>query len=208
MARSLTLFLFLLVTTAVIAVRDASAGLVPAVPVGKRYIVGGAEGWRVPPPENKDMYIKWADSIQFFVEDSIEFMYKNDTVGKVTKYAYYHCNWTALASTTPPNKVASSLFLLDTPGFVYFASTDTKHCKKGQRLMLNVKARETAPSPAPSADAPTHHVAGPPLSAQGPAAPGDALMVDSASALALSSAPALALGVSVTVLAFMGLIRA
>jgi hypothetical protein len=72
MAQSLTFVLFfLLVTVASVAVRGASAGLVPAIPIGKRYIVGGADGWRVPPPENKDMYIKWADSIQFFVEDSI-----------------------------------------------------------------------------------------------------------------------------------------
>jgi hypothetical protein len=72
MAQSLTFVLFfLLATAAAVAVRAASAGLVPAIPIGKRYIVGGADGWRVPPPENKDMYIKWAESIQFFVEDSI-----------------------------------------------------------------------------------------------------------------------------------------
>jgi hypothetical protein len=70
MAHSHT-FYFLLVTAAAVGMRGASAGLVPGVPIGKRYIVGGADGWVVPPPQNKDMYIKWADSIQFFVEDSI-----------------------------------------------------------------------------------------------------------------------------------------
>ncbi|CAM0910326.1 unnamed protein product [Alopecurus aequalis] len=211
MAQFLT-FLFLLVAAAAaVHVRGVSAGLVPALPIGKRYIVGGADGWRVPPPENKDMYIKWADSIQFFVEDSIEFMYKNDSVGKVNKYAYYHCNWTASAGTTPANKDGSSLFLLDAPGFVYFASTDVKHCKRGQRLVLNVRARSLpapAPAPAPSAGAPTPPIAGAPLSAHSPAAPGEAVIVDSTAALASSSGGALALVVSLTVVALVGLIRA
>ncbi|KAM0853211.1 hypothetical protein ACQ4PT_051238 [Festuca glaucescens] len=210
MAHSHTFF-FLLVTAAAVAVRGASAGLVPAVPIGKRYIVGGADGWRVPPPENKDMYIKWADSIQFFVEDSIEFMYKNDSVGKVNKYAYYHCNWTASA-TTPANKDGSALFLLDAPGFVYFASTDPRHCKRGQRLMLNVKARPSsapAPAPAASADEPSPPVARPPSSVPGAAAPGEPVMVDdSAAALASSSGRGLVLWVCLAVLALAGLIRA
>jgi hypothetical protein len=43
-----------------------------APPLGKRYRVGGPEGWRVPPPEDKEMfYVKWASPITFFVEDSI-----------------------------------------------------------------------------------------------------------------------------------------
>lgn len=72
MAQLLTFFFFLLVVAAK-SVRGAGAGvgLVPPVPIGKRYIVGGADRWRVPPRENKDMYMKWASTIQFFVEDSI-----------------------------------------------------------------------------------------------------------------------------------------
>jgi hypothetical protein len=43
-----------------------------APPLGKRYRVGGPEGWRVPPPVDKEMfYVKWASPITFFVEDSI-----------------------------------------------------------------------------------------------------------------------------------------
>ena len=137
-------------------------------------------------------------------------MYKNDSVGKVNKYAYYHCNSTATAGTAPANKDGSSLFLLDAPGFVYFASTDAKHCKKGQRLMLNVKGRAlSAPAPAPgrSADVSTP-IAGSPLSAKSPGAPGgEPVMVDSAGAMASSSRRALAMVVSLTVLALVGLIR-
>jgi hypothetical protein len=140
-----------------------------------------------------------------------EFMYKNDSVGKVNKYAYYHCNWTASA-TTPANKDGSALFLLDAPGFAYFASTDARNCKRGQRLMLNVKARPSsapAPSPDAPADAPSPPVARPPSSAPGAPAPGEPVMVDdSAAALASSSGRGLVLWVCLAVLALAGLIRA
>lgn len=71
-----------------------------------------------------------------------EFVYKNDSVVKVDKFGYYHCNATAAAAND-----GSVLFLLDAPGFAYFSSADADHCKKGQRLMINV---ESAPSPAPA----------------------------------------------------------
>uniref|UniRef100_A0ACD5ZFI5 Uncharacterized protein n=1 Tax=Avena sativa TaxID=4498 RepID=A0ACD5ZFI5_AVESA len=117
-------------------------------PLGKRYRVGGPEGWRVPPPVDKEMfYVKWASPITFFVEDSIEFVYKNDTVIKVSKAGYYHCNETAGVGSGPVPKDGSTLFLLDAPGFAYFASADVAHCNDGQRLMINVLAAEP---PAPS----------------------------------------------------------
>lgn len=71
-----------------------------------------------------------------------EFVYKNDSVVKVDKFGYYHCNATAAAAND-----GSVLFLLDAPGFAYFSSADADHCKKGQRLMINV---DSAPSPAPT----------------------------------------------------------
>ncbi len=71
-----------------------------------------------------------------------EFVYKNDSVVKVDKFGYYHCNATAAAAND-----GSVLFLLDAPGFAYFSSADADHCKKGQRLMINV---DSAPSPAPA----------------------------------------------------------
>lgn len=130
-------------------------------------------------------------------------MYKNDSVGKVNKYAYYHCNWTALAST-PPVKDGSSLFLLDAPGFAYFASADVKHCKKGQRLMLNVKAR---PEPAPSTDISSPPSPAPPAIAPGPA-PGAPVMDSGTAALASPRGRALVLVVSATTLALMRMILA
>ncbi|CAM0946028.1 unnamed protein product [Alopecurus aequalis] len=127
-------------------------------PLGKRYRVGGPEGWRVPPPADKEMfYVTWAAPITFFVEDSIEFVYKNDTVIKVSKAGYYHCNETAGVGTRPVPKDGSTLFLLDAPGFAYFASADLAHCSDGERLMINVLAAEPpAPAaPLPPAQAPT-----------------------------------------------------
>ncbi|XP_048567105.1 early nodulin-like protein 2 [Triticum urartu] len=106
-----------------------------AVPLGKRYRVGGPEGWRVPPPQDKEMfYVKWAAPITFFVEDSIEFVYKNDSVIKVSKAGYYHCNETAGIGTGAVPRDGSTLFLLDAPGFAYFASADLGHCNAGERL--------------------------------------------------------------------------
>ena len=86
-----------------------------------------------------------------------EFVYKNDTVIKVSKAGYYHCNETAGVGTGPVPKDGSTLFLLDAPGFTYFASADLAHCADGERLMINVLAAEP-PAPASSlapAQAPT-----------------------------------------------------
>jgi Plastocyanin-like domain len=63
------------------------------------------------------------------------FIYKNDSVIKVSKPGYYHCNETA-AGVTP--KDGSTLFTLDKPGFYYFVSGNLDHCNRGQRLMIEV----------------------------------------------------------------------
>uniref|UniRef100_A0A0E0PZ30 Phytocyanin domain-containing protein n=1 Tax=Oryza rufipogon TaxID=4529 RepID=A0A0E0PZ30_ORYRU len=132
---------FFLIVSAVAGGLCVSATVLP-MRVGKQYVVGGRSGWRTPPPASVDLYAKWAAGIRFYVADSIEFVYKNDSVVKVDKFGYYHCNATAAAAND-----GSVLFLLDTPGFAYFSSADADHCKKGQRLMINV---DSAPSPAPT----------------------------------------------------------
>ncbi|CAO2045165.1 unnamed protein product [Urochloa humidicola] len=136
----------------------------PAVAEGTRYTVGGAEGWRAPPPETKDRYYHytvWASNFTFYVDDSLEFVYKNDSVIKVSKAGYYHCNETD-PSAAPPRD-GTTLFVLDAPGPAYFASADRARCVVGERLMLDVLAAAApgpwsppswAPSPGPSAQ---HH---------------------------------------------------
>ncbi|XP_051196366.1 early nodulin-like protein 17 [Lolium perenne] len=170
-----------------------------APPLGKRYRVGGPEGWRVPPPVDKEMfYVKWASPITFFVEDSIEFVYKNDTVIKVSKAGYYHCNETVGVGTGPVPKDGSTLFLLDAPGFAYFASADLGHCADGQRLMINVLAAEP-PAPASSlapAQAPTVAPSPPQPSASSfPPGPGPAPSMEYSSAAGTSFLPSFACAV-------------
>jgi len=73
------------------------------------------------------------------------FEYKNDSVVKVGKRGYYHCNETRHGSTF---KDGSTVFLLDKPGFYYFVSGDLEHCRKGQRLMVEVVGVPPPPPPA------------------------------------------------------------
>ncbi|TKW37113.1 hypothetical protein SEVIR_1G028000v4 [Setaria viridis] len=119
---------------------------------GTPYIVGGADGWRVPPPEVKERYYAdWASSITFYVDDSIEFVYRNDSAIMVSKAGYYHCNETA------PNAVphdGTTLFVLDSPGPAYFASADRGRCAMGERLMIDVLPAAAAPAPWPAAPGP------------------------------------------------------
>ncbi|WVZ77212.1 hypothetical protein U9M48_025104 [Paspalum notatum var. saurae] len=108
---------------------------VAAAAAGKRYRVGGAAGWVVPPPEGKEKYYAdWASTIAFHVDDSLEFVYANDSVIRVGKAGYYHCNETAGAAP----RDGSTVFVLDAPGDAYFASADLGHCKMGQRLAVTV----------------------------------------------------------------------
>ncbi|VAH84412.1 uclacyanin-3-like [Triticum dicoccoides] len=140
-AASLVIRLTALVMVLVVLCPTASAA-----PKGKQYKVGGPEGWRVPPKADKEMaYVKWASNITFFVGDSVEFVYKNDSVIKVSKVGYYHCNETAGIGTGPGPRDGKTLFILDAPGFVYFASSNLGHCKDGQKLLIKVLDPEQRP---------------------------------------------------------------
>ncbi|CAD6247509.1 unnamed protein product [Miscanthus lutarioriparius] len=124
-----------------------------AAPQGKQYRVGGEDGWRVPPPEGEDKYYdNWASNITFYVDDSLEFVYKNDSVLRVSKAGYYHCNETA-GDAAPRD--GRTVFLLDAPGYAYFASADLQHCGMGERLAVSVlTATAGLPAPAPSPSSP------------------------------------------------------
>ena len=146
------------------------------------YKVGDSDGWRAPAENDPGFYETCASKIQFLVGDSIcqyrcptslnlshnihlfghwccinfpfrsVFEYKNDSVVKVSKRGYYHCNETKQGSTF---REGSTVFLLDKPGFYYFVSGDLEHCRKGQRLMVEVVGVPLplvpSPSPLPSA---------------------------------------------------------
>uniref|UniRef100_A0A0D9VE16 Phytocyanin domain-containing protein n=1 Tax=Leersia perrieri TaxID=77586 RepID=A0A0D9VE16_9ORYZ len=111
------------------------------------YRVGGNDGWILPPPEDKELYyVRWASSLHFHVGDSLEFDYKNDSVIRVTKAGYYHCNETAGIDAAGDSV---KVFRLDNPGFDYFASADLDRCNKGERLMINVHLADAGP-PSPA----------------------------------------------------------
>ncbi|ONK66814.1 uncharacterized protein A4U43_C06F12250 [Asparagus officinalis] len=110
------------------------------------YKVGDGDGWRVPADNDPDFYETWASKIKFIVGDSIVFDYHNDSVAKVSKRGYYHCNET---SKTPTLKDGSTVIVLDKLGFYYFVSGDVEHCEKGQRLMVEVAGLPLVPTPSP-----------------------------------------------------------
>ncbi|XP_037410312.1 uclacyanin-3-like [Triticum dicoccoides] len=163
-AASLAIRLTALVVVLVVLCPTASAA-----PKGKQYKVGGPEGWCVPPKVDKEMfYVKWASSITFFVGDSVEFVYKNDSVIKVSKVGYYHCNETVGIGTGPGPRDGKTLFPLDAPGFTYFASSNLAHCNDGQKLIIKVLDAEQRPPASASSplEAPTE-----PSSSQAPPSP-------------------------------------
>ncbi|OAY84403.1 Early nodulin-like protein 1 [Ananas comosus] len=98
-----------------------------------RYKVGDAAGWRLPDDNNIDMYKNWASKITFHVGDSL---------CEVDKRGYYHCNESGRGSMF---KDGNTLFVLDEPGFCYFVSGDVDHCRKGQRLMVEVAGQQRPP---------------------------------------------------------------
>ncbi|KAL5211334.1 hypothetical protein ABZP36_022181 [Zizania latifolia] len=138
-----------------------------------------------------------------------EFVYKNDSVIKVSKAGYYHCNETAGIGAGPGvPRDGRTLFLLDEPGYAYFASADLDHCHKGERLMVNVLAAEP-PAPAPTSSLPAAPAQAPPYSPLRPSlspvpAPSTDYMTGAGSAFA---APPSALAVAAAAtLAMAGLV--
>ncbi|KAG0461482.1 hypothetical protein HPP92_021407 [Vanilla planifolia] len=138
---SVPFFVLLLATTSVL------------LAAGHQYKVGGDDGWLTPPDDDPDYYAAWASNIRFQVGDSIVFVYKNDSVIRVEKRGFYHCNESSDGSAS---KDGSTVFLLDKPGLHYFVSGVLEHCKKGQRIAIDVMASRTppyhgAPGPSPTA---------------------------------------------------------
>ncbi|CAD6251337.1 unnamed protein product [Miscanthus lutarioriparius] len=187
---------------AVFVLSDCCLPAAAAAPQGKQYRVGGEDGWRVPPPENKDKYYDtWASNITFYVDDTLEFVHKNDSVLRVSKAGYYHCNETA-GDAAPRD--GRTVFLLDAPGYSYFASADLGHCGMGERLAVSVLATASLP-PAPSPSSSWSSAPGPwswvlSPSSSAPVASSPSGQPSAAAALvAASSANAVVLGMAMAV---------
>ncbi|KAI9107773.1 hypothetical protein K1719_021109 [Acacia pycnantha] len=59
-----------------------------------QFKVGGDFGWRQPDPQNLAFYTHWAESNRFQIGDTLEFVYKNDSVLTVENWDYYNCDAT------------------------------------------------------------------------------------------------------------------
>ncbi|OEL29846.1 hypothetical protein BAE44_0009130 [Dichanthelium oligosanthes] len=101
------------------------------------YKVGDLDAWGVPPPSKPDVYKRWAKSTHFALGDSIWFLYppSQDSVLQVTPEAFGTCDLAA-----PVLKLAdgNSVFNLTTPGRFYYTSGTPGHCRKGQKLWVDV----------------------------------------------------------------------
>ncbi|XP_077252481.1 early nodulin-like protein 7 [Tasmannia lanceolata] len=116
-----------------------------AVGASNEFKVGNSEGWKEPIENHTEIYNEWAAKIRFEVGDSVYFEYKeNDTVLVVDKSGYYHCNTSNPITTFNDGK---TIFKLDRPGPFYFISGAPNHCKKGQRLIVDVLTQHSPPRP-------------------------------------------------------------
>jgi hypothetical protein len=136
-----------------------------------------------------------------FPPAAAEFVYKNDSVLRVSKAGYYHCNETA-ADAAPRD--GRTVFLLDGPGFAYFASADLAHCGMGERLAVSVLAAGSLPAPAPSPSSSSSSSAPGPWSwvlSPSPSPSGEHSAAAALPVVAASSAHAVVLVVAVALLA-------
>lgn len=111
--------------------------LLVGVCAGAVYKVGDLDAWGVPPPSKPDVYKRWAKSIHFALGDSIWFLYppSQDSVLQLAPAAFASCDL-----SRPVARLAdgNSLFNLTAPGRAYYASGAPGHCRRGQKLWVDV----------------------------------------------------------------------
>ncbi|KAJ4958077.1 hypothetical protein NE237_025188 [Protea cynaroides] len=109
--------------------------------------VGENGVWQEPNANDTQIYNQWAAHNRFRVGDSLYFEYKEDSVLVVDKWGYFHCNSSKPISTFNDGK---TLIKLDRPELFYFISGAQKHCKNGQRMIINVLALHPTPETPPA----------------------------------------------------------
>ena len=101
------------------------------------YKVGGLDAWAPPPSSKPDVYVLWGKSLPFKLGDSIWFLYppSQDNAVQVTAKAFAACD-----ASDPILKLddGNSVFNLTKPGRAYFTSAAKGHCRKGQKLSVDV----------------------------------------------------------------------
>ncbi|KAI4326854.1 hypothetical protein L6164_019381 [Bauhinia variegata] len=101
----------------------------------KTYVVGDANGWRLPP--HPSFYSEWAKNKIFRVGDTLVFPYQPglNNVVQVSKEDFDIC---AMRTDLEQYYAGNSEITLDKPGDSYFFCSVGKHCESGQRLHITV----------------------------------------------------------------------
>ncbi|GMN37162.1 hypothetical protein TIFTF001_006584 [Ficus carica] len=127
----------------------------PPLEASRDFKVGDDSGWLEPDINNVTLYNQWAGKNRFQIGDSLVFEYSNDSVLVVDKWGYYHCdNSKPIIAFNNGNSTVK----LNRPGLFYFISGASDHCKKGQRMIVDVmspRSPRSANAPSGSYSAPS-----------------------------------------------------
>ncbi|KAH8506352.1 hypothetical protein H0E87_013251 [Populus deltoides] len=130
----------------------AIAALIQTSLAQTTHTVGDTTGWAIPTGDLA-FYSSWAANQTFNVGEILvfNFMANAHDVAKVTKADYDACT-----SSSPISLVETSpaRINLDASGEHYFICNFTGHCSAGQKMMINVSAASSSPSPAPQTSSP------------------------------------------------------
>jgi hypothetical protein len=134
----------------VLATLAAAALLLASGCGAAQYKVGGLDAWAPPPSSKPDVYVRWGKSLPFKLGDSLFFLYppSQDNAVQVTAKAFAACDVSDPILTLDDG---NSLFNLTEAGRVYFTSAAAGHCRKGQKLSVDVPTAD-GKYLAPSAD--------------------------------------------------------
>ncbi|KAJ6922095.1 uclacyanin-3-like [Populus alba x Populus x berolinensis] len=130
----------------------AIAALIQTSVAQTTHTVGDTTGWAIP-TGGPAFYSSWAANQTFNVGEILvfNFMANAHDVAKVTKADYDACTTSSPISLveTSPARIS-----LDASGEHYFICNFTGHCSAGQKMMINVSAASSSPSPAPQTSSP------------------------------------------------------
>ncbi|XP_011016343.1 PREDICTED: blue copper protein-like [Populus euphratica] len=130
----------------------AIAALIQTSVAQTTHTVGDTTGWAIPTGDPA-FYSSWAANQTFNIGEILvfNFMANAHDVAKVTKADYDACTTSSPISSveTSPARIN-----LDASGEHYFICNFTGHCSAGQKMMINVSAASSSPSPAPQRSSP------------------------------------------------------
>ncbi|KAJ0745086.1 putative Phytocyanin domain, cupredoxin [Helianthus annuus] len=99
------------------------------------YTVGDDMGWRIPAPNETELYNVWASKRRFYVGDSLRFRYTYDSLVIVDKFGFYHCD---SSKAIRYYNEGDDVIVLYMPGCMYFTSGEAEECKQGLKMAVQV----------------------------------------------------------------------